>query len=27
PPGYPIVHSFQPDLEAFYTHWLKRPLH
>jgi acetone carboxylase gamma subunit len=27
PPGYPIVHSFQPDLEAFYQHWLKRPLH
>jgi acetone carboxylase gamma subunit len=27
PPGYPIVHSFQPDLEAFYAHWLKRPLH
>ena len=27
PPGYPIVHSFQPDLEAFYSEWLKRPLH
>lgn len=27
PPGYPIVHSFQPDLEAFYREWLKRPLH
>jgi len=27
PPGYPIVHSFQPDLEAFYRDWLKRPLH
>jgi acetone carboxylase gamma subunit len=26
PPGYPILHSFQPDLEAFYTQWLKRPL-
>lgn len=26
PPGYPIVHSFQPDLEAFYRDWLKRPL-
>ena len=19
PPGYPIVHSFEPDLEGFYT--------
>jgi len=27
PPGYPIVHSFQPDLEGFYREWLKRPLH
>jgi acetone carboxylase, gamma subunit len=27
PPGYPVVHSFQPDLEAFYRDWLKRPLH
>ncbi len=27
PPGYPILHSFQPDLEAFYSQWLKRPLH
>jgi acetone carboxylase gamma subunit len=27
PPGYPVVHSFQPDLEGFYEHWLKRPLH
>jgi acetone carboxylase gamma subunit len=26
PPGYPILHSFQPDLEAFYSKWLKRPL-
>lgn len=26
PPGYPIVHSFQPDLEGFYREWLKRPL-
>lgn len=25
PPGYPIVHSFEPDLEAFYTQWLGRP--
>ncbi len=27
PPGYPILHTFQPDLEAFYNNWLKRPLH
>jgi acetone carboxylase gamma subunit len=26
PPGYPILHSFQPDLEGFYRDWLKRPL-
>jgi acetone carboxylase gamma subunit len=26
PPGYPIVHTFQPDLEAFYRDWLGRPL-
>lgn len=26
PPGYPIIHSFQPDLDAFYGDWLKRPL-
>jgi acetone carboxylase gamma subunit len=26
PPGYPIVHDFQPDLEAFYRDWLKSPL-
>ena len=25
-PGYPIVHDFQPDLEAFYRDWLKQPL-
>lgn len=24
PPGYPIVHSFEPDLECFYTEWLGR---
>ncbi len=24
PPGYPIVHNFEPDLEAFYTKWLGR---
>ena len=27
PPGYPIVHDFQPDLEGFYRDWLKTPLH
>ncbi len=26
PPGYPVVHSFQPDLEVFYEQWLGRPL-
>lgn len=26
PPGYPIVHAFQPDLEGFYRDWLGRPL-
>ncbi len=26
PPGYPILHSFQPDLEGFYRDWLGRPL-
>jgi acetone carboxylase gamma subunit len=26
PPGYPIVHEFEPDLEAFYSEWLGRPL-
>jgi acetone carboxylase gamma subunit len=26
PPGYPIVHNFQPDLEVFYREWLGRPL-
>jgi len=25
-PGYPILHDFEPDLEAFYRDWLKRPL-
>mgnify|MGYP003449541752 FL=1 len=25
-PGYPIVHEFEPDLEGFYSDWLKRPL-
>lgn len=26
PPGYPIVFDFQPDIDAFYTHWLGTPL-
>lgn len=26
PPGYPVVHSFQPDLETFYNEWLGKPL-
>jgi len=26
PPGYPVIPSFQPDLEAFYGKWLGRPL-
>ncbi|ABQ90475.1 MULTISPECIES: acetone carboxylase subunit gamma [unclassified Roseiflexus] len=26
PPGYPVVHSFQPDLETFYREWLGRSL-
>jgi acetone carboxylase gamma subunit len=26
PPGYPVVHDFLPDLEAFYSQWLGRPL-
>ncbi|MBV8272523.1 MAG: acetone carboxylase subunit gamma [Cupriavidus sp.] len=26
PPGYPIVHNFDPDLEGFYKEWLGRPL-
>jgi acetone carboxylase gamma subunit len=25
-PGYPIVHDFEPDLEAFYRDWLGQPL-
>ncbi len=24
PPGYPIVHNFEPDLETFYAKWLGR---
>ena len=26
PPGYPILHDFQPDLEGFYRDWLQQPL-
>jgi acetone carboxylase, gamma subunit len=26
PPCYPLIHSFEPDLEAFYTQWLGRPI-
>jgi acetone carboxylase gamma subunit len=26
PPGYPIVHDFEPDLDAFYRDWLGTPL-
>jgi acetone carboxylase gamma subunit len=26
PPGYPIVHEFEPDLEALYRDWLGVPL-
>jgi acetone carboxylase gamma subunit len=26
PPGYPIVHTFEPDLEGFYREWLGKAL-
>ena len=26
PHGYPVIHDFVPDLEAFYEGWLGRPL-
>lgn len=26
PPGYPITFDFLPDIDAFYEHWLGRPL-
>jgi acetone carboxylase, gamma subunit len=26
PPGYPVVHEFEPDLEGLYRDWLGRPL-
>jgi acetone carboxylase gamma subunit len=25
-PGYPILHEFEPDIEAFYRDWLGKPL-
>jgi len=25
PPGHPIVHDFEPDLEGFYKDWRGRP--
>ena len=26
PPGYPVIHDFLPDLEAFYNEWLGRDI-
>jgi acetone carboxylase, gamma subunit len=26
PPGYPIIHTFQPDVETFYREWLGRDI-
>jgi acetone carboxylase, gamma subunit len=26
PPGYPIIHTFEPDLETFYRQWLGREI-
>lgn len=26
PPGYPIISEFEPDIEAFYSKWLGKPL-
>jgi acetone carboxylase gamma subunit len=26
PPGYPVLHDFEPDLEGFYRDWLGKPL-
>jgi len=23
---YPVIHDFEPDIEAFYTHWAKLPI-
>jgi len=25
-PWYPVVHDFEPDIDAFYTEWVKLPL-
>ncbi|QOT78780.1 acetone carboxylase subunit gamma [Cupriavidus basilensis] len=25
-PWYPVIHDFEPDIEAFYTDWVKLPL-
>lgn len=25
-PGYPVLHEFEPDIEGFYSDWLKQPL-
>jgi len=25
-PGYPVLHEFEPDLDGFYSDWLKQPL-
>ncbi|MEM1587189.1 MAG: acetone carboxylase subunit gamma [Candidatus Bathyarchaeia archaeon] len=26
PPGYPVINEFEPDIETFYTKWLKKPI-
>ena len=26
PPGYPIIHDFEPDIDTFYRDWLGKPL-
>lgn len=26
PPGYPIIHDFEPDIDTFYREWLGKPL-
>lgn len=26
PPWYPVIHDFEPDIDAFYKDWLKKPL-
>jgi len=25
-PWYPVIHEFEPDIEAFYTDWVHLPL-